>query len=220
MIGTKNMGGIKVAYRENTADLSIAVENILRDDYRLKSIAQQNGVFVDLGAYGGYVSLLAASLGMKVLAVEPLPANVELIRENIRLNDWGSRMRVVEGAFGTEKIFWNDTTNPAILGHRFVANSSGSPGCQSIAVADLSLDELLAPYPEIHIIKTDCEGGEWKLPTQTVVHRTNYIVGEFHTIDNRSFKDFASLFDAHEDVSANYGIAPTEGLRLFVFKKR
>ena len=47
------------------------------------------GLFVDVGANAGLHSILAAlHMGQKgkVLAVEPVPANLELLRKNLQLN--------------------------------------------------------------------------------------------------------------------------------------
>jgi FkbM family methyltransferase len=45
-------------------------------------------VFIDIGANVGFFSCLARSLGTTVVAVEPLPHNLELLYANLIANDW------------------------------------------------------------------------------------------------------------------------------------
>lgn len=207
---------IKIVCRPNSVDESIAYDSIVRDDYRIRQLAVKDGLLVDIGSYAGHVSLLAASLGMRVLAIEPLPDNVEAIRANIRANGFEDKIKVIHGAIGTNRLFWNDKSEN-IIRHRFVANSSGSPHAESIVVPSVRLDEIVTE--EIHILKTDCEGGEWGLGEDSAALKARHIVGEFHTIDARTFEDFKATFPGHQDMSERWGIPQTGGLRLFVFTR-
>ncbi len=207
------LSGIKVACRPNSADGDIAAEVILRDDYNIRNIALPGEVFVDLGAYGGHASLLAASLGMKCIAIEPLLENVKNINDNIRLNGFENLISVVHGAVGTDRLFWNDP-DEKIVRHRFVANSSGSPNAVQVVVPMLDLDSFLPD--KIRLLKTDCEGGEWALINSKKACQAEFIAGEFHTIDNRTFQDFVSSFPHHRDVSTDNS---QRGLRLFILFK-
>jgi len=210
------VSGIKIVCRPNSVDEGIAHDTIVRDDYRIRQFARRGSLLVDVGAYAGHVSLLAASLGMRAVAIEPLPQNVEAIRTNIKANNFESRISVVHGAIGVDHLFWNDPATE-IIQHRFVANSSGSPNAESIRVPMVKLDTVIRE--DIHILKTDCEGGEWLLGQEAVAQRATYIVGEFHTIDARVFADFKTMFPNHIDMSEQYGIQHVDGLRLFVFKR-
>jgi FkbM family methyltransferase len=207
------VSGIKIVCRPNSVDESIAYDSIVRDDYKIRQLAKPDELLIDLGAYAGHVSLLAASLGMRAVAVEPLPANVAAIQANIRANGFEDRITVIQGAVGVENLFWNDPSEE-IIRHRFVANSSGSPKAEQISVKKVRLDDVV--HVEPHILKTDCEGGEWSLGCEQVAQKARYIVGEFHPPG--SFADFKAMFPDHTDVSHQYGFSGT-GLRLFVFKK-
>jgi FkbM family methyltransferase len=58
----------------------------------------RQGVFVDIGAYVGFYTVLAARHGWKVAAFEPNPINVILLRYNIALHGVGDRAVIVDKA--------------------------------------------------------------------------------------------------------------------------
>ena len=57
--------------------------------------APPNAVFVDIGANIGYFSLLAAQNGISVFAVEPIPANFELLQKTVRDNNLEEQITVI-----------------------------------------------------------------------------------------------------------------------------
>jgi FkbM family methyltransferase len=60
----------------------------------------RRGVFVDIGAYVGFYTVLVARHGWKVVAFEPNPINVILLRYNIALHGVGDRAVIVDKAAG------------------------------------------------------------------------------------------------------------------------
>jgi len=81
------INGIRFFYRENTSDLKTFQEVIGRDVYRKKGMTILAGeTWVDCGGNVGAFTLLAASLGAKVIAYEPDPNNCKMITENLKLN--------------------------------------------------------------------------------------------------------------------------------------
>lgn len=49
---------------------------------------EKSGIFVDIGANIGFYSCLAKSTGKHVIAIEPLPKNLEYLMANLQANDW------------------------------------------------------------------------------------------------------------------------------------
>jgi hypothetical protein len=64
----------------------------------LKVLSQ--GVFVDVGAYIGFYTVLAARHGWRVVAFEPNPINLILLRYNIALHGVGDSVAIVDKAAG------------------------------------------------------------------------------------------------------------------------
>lgn len=219
--------GIKISCRPNSTDKNIAIGiigmgAIDSDEYHIRKLAEPGGVFVDIGAYACHASLLAAQLGMECLALEPLPVNLVNLRENLGLNpELAKKIKVVEAAIGCDKIYWNDTTTAFNEVHRFVAQGRPLGNAMTVEVPKVDLDTLLAEYECIHLMKTDCEGGEWAIANSPATQRkTCHIVGEFHRLDDRTFEDFCACFPHHDDVSAEFGDGHSaDGVnRLFVFR--
>lgn len=120
----------------------------------------------DVGANIGYVSMIFAEFtGMegKVLAFEPLPENVQRIRENAQLNNY-AQIQVFENAV-------IDTERPVpFLRHQSVGmgKALGSAGrtdqvyLAELNVKGIGLDEFVFeqgnPIPDL--VKIDIEGGE------------------------------------------------------------
>ncbi len=123
-------------------------------------------VVYDVGANVGYVSLLlarAAGASGQVFAFEPLPANLERLAANLRLNPWARVTCVAAAAV--------DRPSPV----RFLAHASGAMGKAAgsagradqsypaeIEVPGLTLDEFTyaGGHPVPQAIKMDIEGGE------------------------------------------------------------
>jgi FkbM family methyltransferase len=107
-------------------------------------------LFVDVGANVGYHSLFAAQLGAHVVAIEPVPWTLELLRANVWRHS--ADVEVVEAAAsdvaGTVRI----AIDPA---HR----SGAQFGDQGVEVRAAPLDELV-PEGAVDVLKVDVEGAE------------------------------------------------------------
>jgi FkbM family methyltransferase len=64
-----------------------------------------HGVFVDVGAYVGFYTLLVAKHDWRVVAFEPNPINLVLLRYNIALHSIGEKVVVVDKAAGDDNSY-------------------------------------------------------------------------------------------------------------------
>ena len=110
-------------------------------------------VVYDVGANVGFFTLLASKLAREVYAFEPLPRNLEYLREHVRLNA-ASNVHVLPMAVsdraGTARFAAAE--NPAMGG---LSDRGG------IEVETATLDALRATLPAPSFIKMDIEGGEF-----------------------------------------------------------
>lgn len=124
---------------------------------------QPGMAMIDAGANIGYYTLLAArAVGLQghVYAFEPAPSTAELLRKNIEVNGYGSRVTVVPKAITNKsskvRIFLDDVHSGT--------SSMFSDGLEkdAVEVEGISLDEFFSSkgWPPIHIIKMDIEGAE------------------------------------------------------------
>jgi len=113
---------------------------------------------IDIGAYAGYYTLIAASAvgdKGKVFAFEPEPSNYSLMLKNVQLNNHRNVIpiqKAVTNITGTIKLFLAEDAS----GHSIVG--SGRP---SIMVESVTLDDYFSLTEQpIDIVKIDVEGAE------------------------------------------------------------
>ena len=114
-------------------------------------------VFWDVGANVGFFALLGArrvGTSGRVVAVEPVPANVEGLRRIVRLNHLGELVRLVEAAVGSADTLARFDPSPGPSEGKL--DEGGD-----LSVRVLRLDSLLDQgYPAPTVVKMDIEGGE------------------------------------------------------------
>jgi FkbM family methyltransferase len=113
--------------------------------------------FVDVGSNVGYFTLLAASLGARVIAYEPTPAVYKRLRENVALNSLRN-VTLVNAAVGNKSgtlTLYQSPDDPE-------ANNTFGEGDCCLEVAAVTLDEDLAAHgiETVQVLKIDAEGAE------------------------------------------------------------
>jgi FkbM family methyltransferase len=171
---------VTLGYREETSDLAtigstFRLWGILHDEYRLADIHSE-GLMVDVGGHIGSVAIafLVDNPEARAVAVEPLPENIEMIRENAERAGVADRLTVIAGAFGTTKVAYGHTD------HRYIGNITGANG-EVATVAQITLADIVAEHGPVAVLKTDCEGGEWALLAEPAIADVPLIIGEYHT---------------------------------------
>lgn len=125
----------------------------------------QPGMHVaDIGANYGYYSLLMADLigpTGRLLAVEPNPPVVDMLKRTLDLNGFGSRSTVVAAAAGSGEgegrllVPAGEPKNAMLVG-KTVSKADAA----LVAVPIHSLDTLLDAFPRVDFLKIDAEGAE------------------------------------------------------------
>lgn len=135
-------------------------------------LRRSGSVAVDAGANIGLWSVplarWAARRGGRVIAVEPVSANAERLRQNLRLNG-------VEDAVEVRRVALSDRSGVAAMSLRedfamgagtgnaaVVINDGGDVGFPNIDVEAVPLDDLLRDLgsPPVDVLKADLEGHE------------------------------------------------------------
>jgi FkbM family methyltransferase len=155
-----------------------------------------DGTTVDLGANIGAFSILSASYGCKVLAVEPEPHNVNALINNIAINNMQDRITVaslgVSDFNGTAKIGNNG-------GGASIKDSSENDSIVSV----ITLDELFLRYSidKVNILKIDVEGSETEIILGASIDSLNkcaYITMEFDIRTGKKMGEIvAKLSETH-----------------------
>lgn len=121
----------------------------------VRRFTKPGGVFYDLGANAGFYTLLAAKLGARVVAVEPLPRNLAYLRRHLGLNHC-SGVEIFEGV----------VLDRAGSVHVVAAGpATAYVGDTGVPVRATTLDEMVGSlgYPTPTVIKCDVEGAELRV---------------------------------------------------------
>jgi len=146
-------------------DLWILKETLLDRQYELVSLPLQDGwTIVDIGAALGDYTVWAAKQTPhgRLIAVEPYPPSVSLLRSNLEKNHVFN-VEVFAGAIAAS----SGSTTLQVEQGSIVQNSTAvyQKSGQGVEVKTASLDDLFAQYEisKCDYLKMDCEGGEYEI---------------------------------------------------------
>lgn len=202
---------VNMAVRPDTNDWNTLSSCLTEDEYGLRDLHLE-GWALDIGAYTGgvTVALVADNPSLHVVAVEPVPENVALLRHNLELNELTERVVVLEAAAGDGSevnIRYGYSGSELACHHAWVGNTSliEEPGpenphtlrtMRSVTIASLGY--------EFSFVKIDCEGCEWNVDLSAVPH----VRGEWHNVRGHTQEEFATLLGHTHNVTFD---GPLEG---------
>jgi FkbM family methyltransferase len=118
---------------------------------------------IDVGANFGYFTLLMAdAVGHtgKVIAIEPNPQTVSLLRETIELNGFAQHTEIVASAAASDTgraFLYIPTGEPK---NSALVSSDQLSGGETVEVRTFPLDNFASTLERLDLIKIDAEGGE------------------------------------------------------------
>src|SRR6266550_4264906 len=138
---------------------------------------------VDVGANAGFFSILQASRGATVVAIEPNPLVVSRLERAVGANDLADRITVVPCAAGRRaqegRIRFDRNTVQGVVS---LGGDGDDEGGSRVVIRPL--DDILRDKPRrIDLLKIDTEGAECDvvLGSREVLERTDRVVLEFHS---------------------------------------
>ena len=117
--------------------------------------------FWDIGANVGSYSLLAAKLGLRVVAIEPGAENYAMLCRNIELNKLGNVITPIPMAVGNATTLTNIAYSSHVAGAAI--HTLGAPDNKlTHHILQITLDDLAGGFalPIPHYVKIDTDGGE------------------------------------------------------------
>lgn len=122
--------------------------------------------FVEIGANIGTTTIAVGRHGFKVLAIEPSPVNVRLLRANVLLNDLEECVTIVESAISDSEGTALLNLSPVNSGAHSISSNQGG---DAVEVATVRLDSVLAAQAvlpsDIGLLWVDAEGHELEVLT-------------------------------------------------------
>lgn len=209
---------VTMAVRTDTNDWSTTNSCLTEDEYNLRH-RRFEGLAFDIGGYTGGVSIALAvdNPDLRVVTVEPVPENADLIERNAARNGVQDRVGVFRGAIGrrgtgTSEIRFRYVGNESLEHHAFVGNTSlaypdaGDVQHDTLTVETLGLAALLARFGEPSFMKIDCEGAEWpffETATYATLQKLPLIVGEAHPIGRHEVSDIEKVLGRSHHVTTD-----------------
>ena len=187
----------RICTRDTTNDGALAYGLMTGDEYRLADLPLLTGWAIDVGAHIGAITVALAidNPGLRVIAVEALPQNVDMIIANRDANGLEQMVTVVHGAAAAPgdgpaaiSFAW-DRTDPAVIDTPYVRESRyignmlrEDQGGETITVDPVSLDDLMDRFAieRVALVKIDCEGCEFRFLRSPRIGDVERIVGEYH----------------------------------------
>lgn len=205
---------VQMAYRLGTNDYNTLNACMTEDEYNLKSY-RFSGTALDIGGYLGGVGIGLAidNPDLRVIIVEPVPGNAELIRQNIASNGLDGRVELIEGAAGAKKaitVSYGYRGTEALEHHAFVGNSTLAGEAtgpfdhdETVYAKPWTLSALIkhAGADRLALVKIDCEGGEWAFLADPAVAKVDTILGEWHPTNHHVIGDMLALLSPTHTVT-------------------
>jgi len=152
-------------YLDPNDSLRLSIDGVYGelDTLTMKQHIKKNDIVIDVGANIGYYTLLFSRLTEnfgKVFGFEPEPNNFELLRKNVKINNYKNIILEEKAVSKNHGRINLHLAKNGIVGHR-IYDSDNSSG--SIDVEMISLDNYFSKLnliEKINFIKIDVEGAE------------------------------------------------------------
>lgn len=127
----------------------------------INQIFKSVDLFVNIGANSGYYCCFAQQKGIKTIALEPIPTNVQYIAQNMDANGWGDNITVLPVAAG-EVTGFIDIYGIG-TGASVVKGWANNPAHLKQTVPVVRIDSIIHPAPlgQALFILMDIEGFEY-----------------------------------------------------------
>ena len=164
-------------------------------------------VGVDIGANLGYYALMEARLvgpTGRVLAIEPVPGNYDILTRNVALNGYSqvtSLQIAISDTTGSQEMWilpqsnWSNliSRDDETLSSRFRQRLERTDATRRVTVPTVTLDDLLEEHgiEEISFVRMDLEGFEIRVTRgmQRTLREATQVLKLFIEVHNTSFAD-------------------------------
>lgn len=194
--------------------LEVSVSNVIN------KILNEGDVFIDVGAYIGYYSILAReSVGDtgKVIAFEPHPENYKRLLKNIRLNSWDNVIAEnIALSDKKEKVYLSPFLNSDFTSFSIIPSKGEFVEVEAIPFDEYAKKHNVKP----DLIKIDAEGAEFKIlkgMKETLQKYHPIIICEIHPQHlSKLGIDVTTLFTYLQEYGYRFSLIKDKPLRLTI----
>lgn len=195
------------AHDPKTAQFLLA-EIFLDETYGPK-LPIENPFIIDCGANCGFATAFFKTVypGSHIIAIEPSPTSVALLRQNVETNKW-RQVEVIEAACGVTA-----GTMDLIESHYSPLFNSSDPKRSSgrtVSVSVIRLSDLLKDHQHVDLLKMDIEGGEHEilrdLHETGSLQKVRHMVVEYHHRMGESTCRLGTFLSVLESCGFTYSI--------------
>lgn len=169
-------------------------------------LASEGGLMIDAGANVGYFSVLwaAANPQNTVIAFEPSPRNLAMLRANIEAAGLSDRVQIVPHALSRES--GTLSFDPGPEDQTGWGGLTTTPSRDALQVAVRRLDEELDPTTHVKVLKIDCEGADpWVIEGAASLLRARRIEHVFFEINETRQKELGIAENRGIQILAGFG---------------
>ena len=179
---------VTMGIRTGTNDWNTLNACMTEDEYGLRDLRFE-GTALDVGAYIGGVTIALAldNPELLVVAIEAVPPNVDLLRENVERAGVSDRVTILHAAAGegqTAEVKWAFAGDEVSDHHAFVGNAQmpelATSTHKTEVVPVVTLADLVLNYGSFCFAKVDCEGCEYPFLKGPALIGVDRIHGEEH----------------------------------------
>jgi FkbM family methyltransferase len=187
-----------VSYTNEKEFKGLVREIFMRNTYFVE-LNKENPTIVDIGAHIGLTTLYYKKLFPQstVIAVEPHPANIKLLKQNVAQNLL-TNVHIIEGAVaestGEINLYADETQDQWFSTSRIKPHAwDGTKQTQAIQVPAVSLDDLITT--PVDIVKMDIEGAEEGVlkASKTALNFVDHLLIEYHPGDHNNLPEIFNL---------------------------
>jgi FkbM family methyltransferase len=188
-----------------------------KNEYGIETFAPDD-IVIDIGAHKGYFTKLCMDMGCKnIHSFEPEPNNFESLIHNLK--DY-KHFQPYNLAVSDKKGQKNLTV---VKGCNTGLHSFYQPRGIPVTVSTIGLDDILAHFSKVSLIKIDTEGSEFEiLFNSKLLSKVNKIVGEYHNnITSHNLEDLKKyLEEKNFEVSITRKFNENSGIFVAINNKK
>jgi len=191
---TVSIDGIVARLRPHTGDLGMLAGTGETETIQWFRVSPGE-VVVDVGAHIGLYTLVAARSGARVIAIEPVPSNFEILKGNVELNRFSNVNAIpiaISNSKGRRTLYLSGMGDTATssLEDGWTSKVEHNAARQAIEVPCVSLDDLMVSISldSLDWLKIDVEGHEVRVLEggSATLRRTKRLILEVSRGNERS----------------------------------